>query len=108
MEEAKNIRITTAQGKNYQPTPRLNGKVFTAGDGTGSSENNKGINKGPDINKTARASHPGRPQYYNYQGYGHIARHCVKARVAAARVTEIQGEGQGGDAGNEIKIRSEN
>ena len=107
IKEAKNVRITTAQGRNRQLTPRLNGKVLTAGNGTGSSENNKETNKRPDTHKTAKASHAGRPQYYNYQGYGHITRHCVKARVTAARVTEPPpGENQGGKADN--KTGSEN
>ena len=66
------MRITAAQDQTRQPTLCLNGKVLMAGDGTGSSENNKEINKGPDTNKTVRVSHPGKPQYYNYQGYGHI------------------------------------
>ena len=60
VKEAKSVRITAAQGRNRQPTPRLNEKVLMAGDGTGSSEDNKEINKGPDINKMVRASHPGR------------------------------------------------
>ena len=77
-----------------------------AGDKTGNSENIKKTDKGTDTNKTARIGHAGWPQYYNYQGYGYITRHYIKARVAATRVTEPSGEGQAGDADNKIRLEN--
>ena len=61
IKEAESVRITAAQGRTRQPIPCLTGKALTAGDGPNSSENTKEINKRTDTNKTARASHPGRP-----------------------------------------------
>ena len=106
IKEAKSVKITAAQGQSRQQTLRLSEKVFMAGDRTGSSENTKEMDNGTDINKITKASHPGRPQYYNYQGYGHIAQYYVKAKVAAARVMEPSERGQAGNTNN--KNRSEN